>query len=112
MSGGWDTEAGGPCGSPVELLVQAGEKLSWLWEEAGLDLTPGRNPCILNSEFHIEIQIPDVCWKTVGSDCSVYLFLRLLRSWSGPCAPDRWVPRFTAAPASPAPLVWPLRASV
>lgn len=42
-SGEWRPEhwSRSPCGSAVELMVQVGEKLSWLWEEAGLDLTPG-----------------------------------------------------------------------
>ena len=37
---GRGTGAGGPWGSAAELTVQAGEKLSWFWEEAGLDCLP------------------------------------------------------------------------
>lgn len=49
-----------PCG----LLVQPGVTLSWLGEEVGLDLAPGRDPRVLNSGFHIKIQVCDVFWKT------------------------------------------------
>lgn len=39
----------------------------WHREEVGLDLAPGEGPCILNSGFHINIQISGVWWKTVRS---------------------------------------------
>lgn len=61
MSGGWGPGIGVPRGFPTESMVQVGKKGSWLRMEVGLDLTTGSEPCILNSEFHIKIQISDSC---------------------------------------------------